>query len=413
MKMMPGLMTDPAVHASEADSLWAQHSAEWRDPLQVASQWAEAGALDPRLLAFSTDGQWWEALASTGATLLVTREYEHLLMALAVVDGQPAQSYFRLPHPSGLCVDLARGRVYVASTRNPNQVFDFAPASGQLTRQDIDAPPPAGRVLLPVRSRFYPGSFYMHDLALIGGALHANSVGSNSIVRLDDDGTAERVWYPRCVETPDGPAFGHNAIQLNSIAAGAGLEESFFSASADAMTALRPGHPDYPVDGRGVIFSGHTREAVVRGLTRPHSARLAHGRLWVDNSGYGEVGLAQDGRFHAVARLPGWTRGLAVHDGIAFVATSRVIPRFRQYAPGLDVDRSMCGLHALDIASGRVLGSLYWPYGNQVFAVELAPQHFTTGFPFDAGAPRSTERDTALFYTFTYAHSIRNRLHEQ
>jgi uncharacterized protein (TIGR03032 family) len=406
-------MAERPIATVEADSLWAQHSAAWRDPFAVASQWTEATALDPRLLDYSSEGEWWETLSATGAVLLVTREYEHLLTALSVQGGQPAQSYFRLPHPSGLCVDLARGRVYVASTRNPNQVFDFAPASGQLARQDIDAQPLPGNVLLPVRSRFYPGSFYLHDLALVGGALHANSVGSNSIMRLEDDGSVERVWYPRCVETQRGPAFGHNAIQLNSIAAGESIEGSFFSASADAMTALRPGQPDYPVDGRGVIFSGGSREPVVRGLTRPHSARLAHGCLWVDNSGYGEVGLAEDGRFVPVARLPGWTRGLAVHDGVAFVATSRVIPRFRQYAPGLDVDHSRCGLHALDIASGRRLGSLYWPYGNQVFAVELAPLSFTSGFPVDAGSPRSSERDAALFYTFTYAHSIRNRIHEQ
>ena len=98
-----------------------------------------------------------------------------------------------------------------------------------------------------------------------------------------------------------------------------------------------PGQRNYPVDRRGVIFSGATREPVVRGLTRPHSARIWRRKLWVNNSGYGEFGTAGDGAFVTVARLPGWTRGLAFAGGYAFVGVSRVIPRFSAYAPGLDV----------------------------------------------------------------------------
>src|SRR5262249_1101699 len=146
------------------------------------------------------------------------------------------------------------------------------------------------RPLVPVRSRFLPGALYLHDLAMVGGALHANAVGQNAIVRIHEDGRWERVWWPRCVEARRGSLFGRNYLQLNSIAAGATLSASYFSASTDAPSPRRPGHRNFAVDGRGVIFSGATREPVVRGLTRPHSARLHDGRLWVDNSGYGGVG---------------------------------------------------------------------------------------------------------------------------
>ena len=82
-----------------------------------------------------------------------------------------------------------------------------------------------------------------------------------------------------------------------------------------------------------------------------------------------------------VARLPGWTRGLAFHDDVALVGTSRVIPRFRSYAPGLDLDGSVCGVFAIDTRTGETLGSLIWPEGNQVFAVEVLPRALTSGFP--------------------------------
>src|SRR5262249_28523740 len=139
--------------------------------------------------------------------------------------------------------------------------------------------------------------------------------------------------------------FSQNYIQLNSIAAGPDLLSSYFSASSDKISTRRPGHRNYPVDKRGVIFSGITREVVARGLTRPHSARLRQSVLWVDNSGYGQLCYIEDGRAYPVITLPGWTRGLCLIGDVAWVGTSRVLPRFRQYAPGLEVDSSQCGIH--------------------------------------------------------------------
>jgi uncharacterized protein (TIGR03032 family) len=322
-------------------------------------------------------------LEATGRAILVTREYEHLVMALAVHRGRPTVSYLALPHPSGLAVDRRRRRVYVASTRNPNQVIELAAER-------------AGGTLLPRRSWHLPGALYLHDLAFVGGRLHGNAVGLNAIVELREEGGFRPVWWPRAIDGRPGPLFARNYLQLNSIAAGPTLAKSYFSASAARPSARRPGHRNFPVDGRGVVFSGRTREVVAGGLTRPHSARLHRKRLWVDNSGYGQLVRLEDGRFDCVARLPGWTRGLCFDRGIAFVGTSRVLPRFRQYAPGLDHHRSRTGVHAVDLRSGRVLGSLFWPGGNQVFAVELAPPG-VRGFPARRpGADRA--RVTALFY---------------
>ncbi len=385
---------------TDLDALWSRHHAEWRDPAQIATQWQEASDTDPQLFRYSVRGAWWEVLAANEITLLVTREYEHLVMALRASEVGPAITYLRMPHPSGLAVDHKRGIVHIASTRNPNQVYDLAPVTDLTPRLDVRAEPLQDAPLVPRRSRFFPGSMYIHDLALIRGELHANAVGQNAVVRLYPDGNYERAWWPRCIETDAGPAFGQNYIQLNSIAAGKDLASSYFSASTDQLSTRRPGHRNFPVDRRGVIFSGATREPIARGLTRPHSARLHQGRVWVDNSGYGELGFIEDGAFVPVTRLPGWTRGLCFHGRIAFVGTSRVLPRFRNYAPGLDVDASQCGVHAVDTKTGEALGSLIWHNGNQIFSVEWAPTELTSGLPFSAGARRATAREKILFYTF-------------
>ncbi len=390
-------------NAEELAALWARHSAEWRDNAQITSQWREAQHTDPKLLRYTVTGGWWDVLERLQITLLVTREYEHLVMALGVHAGQPSITYFPLPHPSGLVVDRTHSTVYIASTRNPNQIYDLCPVVARLARRDVPPIEVDEHLLVPVRSRFLPGCLYMHDLAMLDGALYANAVGHNAVVRLDADGSFERVWWPRSIEIDTMPDFGRNYLQLNSIAAGPTITESFFSASAAQPSARRPGHKHFPVDRRGVIFSGATREPIVGGLTRPHSARLYREHIWVDNSGYGEVGMVADHTYTATVRLPGWTRGLAFCDTVGFVGTSRVIPRFQHYAPGLDVQASRCGIHAIDMHSGTVLGSLFWPYGNQIFALDWAPRHSITGFPFPVGRQRARLRERVLFYTFQAA----------
>lgn len=390
------------VPAEQLEPRWSDHAAAWRDPAAVIAGCDPAPSVDPGLLQARTRGHFWDVLREQGVTLLVTREYEHLVLAVSAPEGRARVSYLTLPHPSGIVRDLARGVVYVAATRNPNQIVTLAPVSGARERTDLPSQPPVGRPLLPRAARYLPGCLYLHDLALIGGRLYANAVGENAVVRFEGDGEPKRVWWPRAIERPGrGPDFSRNYLQLNSIAPARTLAGSFFSASTDRISGRQPGHRNFAVDRRGVIFSGRTREPVVRGLTRPHSARLHEGALWVDNSGYGEVGIGSDGRFEPVARLGGWTRGLCFAGQVAFVGTSRVIPRYRRYAPGLDVDRSECAVHVIDLQSGTTLASLHWPRGNQIFALEVVPESFTLGFP-RSPRKRTASRHSALFYGFEF-----------
>lgn len=376
---------------------WSEHHGRWRDPAQALAVWDGTPA-DPALLAARASGEWWDVIDRLRITLLITREYEHLLLAASMAAGRPRLSHLALPHPSGLAVDRRRRRVMVASTRNPNQLFELAPIDAMLARADRPAPTVEDRPLLPIRSALHPGALYLHDLAYIGADLHGNSAGQNAVARFGADAVGHRlVWWPRSVERQGRPIIDRNYLQLNSIAAGATLTDSFFTASTDRMSGRRPGHLNFPVDRRGVLFSGATREPVARGLTRPHSARLHGGRVWIDDSGYGQLVATRGGSLDTVASLPGWTRGLCIHRGIAFVGTSRVIPRFSHYAPGLIPERSRCAVHALELRSGRLLGSLTWPNGNQIFAIDWIPRTWSYGLPFKRGR---NGRASGIFYTF-------------
>lgn len=383
------------------DNLWAHHHAEWRDPMHTTALWQPDNAIMHNQLNYEVYGDWWNILGDAGMTLLATREYENFVIAMNYAEGQPDISYLRLPHPSGMVFNHKTQTLHVAATRNPNQILDIKPVQSVLARQDIPYKASLDRhELMPSLSRFYPGSLYIHDLAIIDDKLYANAVGHNSVVILNSDGSYSYVWHPKCIEVDGQPIREQNHIQLNSIASGDALETSFFSASSNKISSRRPGHKNYPVDGRGVIFSGLSREVIAQGLTRPHSARLHQDKIWVDNSGYGELVIVEDGQVEVISRLPGWTRGLVFHNQIAFVGTSRVISRFKQYAPGLDVEHSQCGIHAVDILTGQILGGIIWDIGNQIFAIELVPFTISYGFPFRANMKRKVKREQELFYSY-------------
>jgi uncharacterized protein (TIGR03032 family) len=362
-----------------ADPAWDGAETQLRRPEEVLSLSAGALPWDPSAVEATIAGPFWEILAALDIVVLVTREYEHLVVALGDQSGAPGTSVLRVPHPSGLVVDRVRRKVHIACTRNPNQVMELAPSPGWLARTDRTRPTDAPG-LVPVATRFYPGCFYLHDLALVNDRLVGNAVGMNAVMDLGTDG-ATVVWWPRSIESADGAHLSRNLIQLNSIAAGASVEDSYFTASTETTGGGLPGDLDWVVEGQGVIFSGRTGEPVVRGLTRPHSARFApDGRLWVDDSGFGSLNVVDGDGTVAVAHLPGWTRGLCLLDRYAIVGTSRVIPRFARYAPGLDVSSSVCGVHIVDLDRGDLLASLIWPTGNQIFAIDWMPADMAGGF---------------------------------
>lgn len=356
----------------------------WREPSLVCSL-LETQLPTARELAFRTSGDWWDILLELKLTLLVTREYEHLVLAFDPLGKK--LSFFPLPHPSGLAVAPRARYVAIASTRNPNQIFQFQP---------VQLPDLERRILLPKQSWFYPGQLYIHDLAFIGQTLHANATGRNQIVAFDADMQPEVVWEPRAARKK---LESGNVFQLNSIAAGKALNSSYFSASCEKPGRYPPGHQRFEVDGTGVVFSARTRQVICRGLTRPHSARLDGQTLWVLNSGYGELGCVSDGRFRTLCRLPGWTRGLYIHKGIAIVGTSRVLPRFRHYAPGLESKQSICALHAVDLRTGRRLGSCTMPQGDQLFAIDAMPVESISGFPLLSSARHNRERAKQIFFS--------------
>ncbi|HKC68937.1 MAG TPA: DUF4915 domain-containing protein [Bacteroidia bacterium] len=376
------------------EALWDKQNLALRNTAELFGTSFTNAGITKQTLSYKASPAFTQLLNKLKITLVVSREYENLVLALNAPNAKEIkQSFFHLPHPSGIAVDRAKNIMYVAATRNPNQILEFKVSKQSLQRLKVPAVAP--KILIPARTKYYPGQYYFHDLVLNKGKLYANSVGMNAIVPIDLSTTEveKPIWWPKCIEQKGKPNTTANYIQLNSIAFGKDLKSSFFSASGIKMGSTLPGELDYPVDKLGAIFSGKTREPVGFGLTRPHSARLHKGKIWVANSGYGEVGYFKGSEFVPTFKFNGWTRGLCFIDTVLFVAISRVLPRFRHYAPGIKSKKQTCAVVAIDTIKNEKIGEIEFPYGNQIFAIDYFDSAKCQGFPFISVEKSSLETD--------------------
>lgn len=131
-------------------------------------------------------------------------------------------------------------------------------------------------------------------------------------------------------------------------------------ASAVCRSDVVDGWRDRRHDG-GIIIDIDTDEIVAEGLSMPHSPRVHDGKLWVANSGSGEIGwIDPDSKtFQPVAFCPGFIRGLAFVDGYAIVTLSK--PRYKRF-DGLALADTLeekdadpwCGVQIISLADGSV-----------------------------------------------------------
>ena len=113
----------------------------------------------------------------------------------------------------------------------------------------------------------------------------------------------------------------------------------------------------------GLAMDVSSNEVVCEGLSMPHSPRLHDGRLWLLNTGTGELGTVDTAkkRFEPKAFCPGFARGLAFTGHYAIAGLS--LPRENRTFQGLPLDDALikngaeprCGLIVIDTRSGDTI----------------------------------------------------------
>lgn len=193
-----------------------------------------------------------------------------------------------------------------------------------------------------------------HDVGVTGdGTVVFVNTKYNCLATLSPEHSFKPIWKPDFITQ----IVAEDRCHLNGMAMLDG-EPRYVTAVSRSNTV--DGWRDRRDNG-GVVIDVKTQEIVCEGLSMPHSPRCYRDKLWVLNSGTGELGwVDKDTKsFKPLAFCPGFVRGLDFHGKYAIVGLSR--PRYERFE-GLALDARLkeadsepwTGLQIIDLDTGNV-----------------------------------------------------------
>jgi len=206
------------------------------------------------------------------------------------------------------------------------------------------------------REIFVTGEIDAHDVGVLkdGRVVFVNTL-YNCLATPSERHSFTPLWKPPFISK----IVKEDRCHLNGLAMADGVPRYVTAVSkSDTIDGWRDRR-----SGGGIVVDVQSGEIVVGGLSMPHSPRIYRDRLWLLNSGTGELGWVEPGtgstpgKFHTLAFCPGFLRGLAFHGKFAFVGLSK--PRYQRFE-GLALDNKLaeadsepwCGVQVIDLDSG-------------------------------------------------------------
>lgn len=241
------------------------------------------------------------------------------------------------------------------------------------------------------RRVYTTGSLDAHDVGVdVKGRVIFVNTRYNCLATVSDRHSFTPVWQPPFIDR----IVDEDRCHLNGLAM-RDARPAYVTAVSRSNTV--DGWRDRR-DGGGVVIEVATGRIVCEGLSMPHSPRWHAGRLWLLNSGTGELGVveglegSEPGHFKPLAFCPGFLRGLAFAGGYAIVGLSK--PRYKRFE-GLPLDRRLqeadsapwCGVQIIDLNTGtcvdwfRIDGNI-----TELYDVEVIPG-FATPMALSLGTP--------------------------
>jgi uncharacterized protein (TIGR03032 family) len=301
-----------------------------------------------------------EILEQLNVSLLISTYQAGQLIVVGAHRGQLTFSFHRFDQIMGVAVGADRLAV---GTRR--QIYFLTSA-----RELAPSIEPAGSHDSCWLSRisFVTGSIQVHDLAWGSEGLWAVNTLFSCLCTFSSEYNFVPRWRPPFISQ----LIDQDRCHLNGLAMENG-QPRFVSVLGE--TDQPAGWRENKVSG-GALLEVPSGRVVARGLCMPHSPRIADGRLWVLNSGLGQLAEIdrQSGQYRAVADMPGYTRGLSFAGGLAFVGLSRIRETniFGGLPIGSEPEALKCGVGVVELATGRTLATLQFRSGvEEIFAVEV------------------------------------------
>jgi uncharacterized protein (TIGR03032 family) len=302
-----------------------------------------------------------ELLHKLGASLLVSTYQANKLLVVRALRGGISTLVRTFERPMGLAA--AGGRLAVGTR---NQVWllrdapDLAPQIAPVAHHDA--------CFLP-RSSHVTGDIGVHELAWAGAELWVVNTRFSCLCTLAPDYSFVPRWRPPFVTA----LAAEDRCHLNGLCV---IDGKPRHATALGATNEKDGWRAGKATG-GVVMDVPSGEVIARGLCMPHSPRRHGDRLWVLESGTGELHVVESsGNRAVVTGLPGFARGLAMVGRWAFVGLSKIRPTSAMAGVPLAERRGelKCGVAVVDLEAGRVAGLLEFQTAvEEIFDVQILP----------------------------------------
>ena len=205
------------------------------------------------------------------------------------------------------------------------------------------------------QSSYVTGDLDVHDLVIdrTGKLIFANTL-FNCLATVSNTHSFQPLWQPEFISS----LIAEDCCHLNGIALRSDkVRYVTCIGQSDRANSWRESRRD-----GGCIIDVEHNCLIASGLSMPHSPRWYQNRLWVLNSGTGELGYIdlQQGRFEPIVFCPGYLRGCAFIGNYAVVGISKL--RNKTFS-GLLLDErlarlkqdSFCGLLVIDLSQGKIV----------------------------------------------------------
>ncbi|MTD44752.1 TIGR03032 family protein [Conexibacter sp. W3-3-2] len=302
------------------------------------------------------------ALRALGGALLVSTYQSGRLVCLRATDDGLNTHFRPVDKPMGIAVGPGR---FSLGTRT--EIWDLRDVPGIAAHLD---PPGAHDACFLPRHRHVTGDVAVHEMGFAGGELWLVATAFSCLATLDADHSIVPRWTPPWISA----VAAGDRCHLNGMCV---VDDRVRYVTALGRTDEPRGWHAGKATG-GVLYDVVAEEVVAAGLSMPHSPRVWDDRLWVLQSGLGALGVVDpaDGTVEVVCELPGFTRGLTIVGGYAFVGLSQIreTSTFGDLPVVQRLDERQSGVWMVDLRSGAIAGFLrFEDLVQEVFDVALLP----------------------------------------
>jgi uncharacterized protein (TIGR03032 family) len=314
-----------------------------------------------RCLASAAFEDW---IANAGGSLCIST-YQAGKVAMIGWDGRQVSLLMRdFDKPLGLAT---AGNRMVLATRNDLCIFANSPL---LAHEFVPDQPGRYDALYLPRATYHTGDLHTHDVAISPEGIIITATRFSCLARVSFDFNFVPFWKPRFVTD----LVPEDRCHLNGLAL---YENRPKYVTALGTTDTAGAWRENKATG-GIVIDVTTDEIVTKGLSMPHSPRWYNGRLWVLNSGTGELLMIDpaSGRQNVVCGLPGYLRGLCFIGPYAVIGLSKI--REKHIFGGLPVqtrwEQLRCGLAVVDLRNGKEVGFFEFTEGcEEIYDVQFLP----------------------------------------